>query len=669
VSQDILEVRLFVSSPSDVSSERKLVDTVVEDINHTLGKSLLARIDVVSWTPDVTPGVGRPQAIINNEIGHYDIFLGIMKARFGVPTGKAASGTEEEFDRALRQWKRDKGLRILFYFSDQPVTVKTRQELKQRGKVLAFRKRLQGLGLTGAYKSERELGTLLKRHLANCLHDIVVTARQDRDRTSVANRPRHAGKQPGSSRVPAARAAGQTARTPIITLQGDEYLTAQLSLLPGTFSSYSPEPDRPPFTRLAIPTTPGRSQGAWRRSSVYLMGDPIRPYTTQIGETRAERKLGNPEVIPELVHLNLDTLMEMYPFICGDEFKWIRMVIAELSTLPDVLDHLHRYDPDHDVRKIAAKNPSASQALMSQECLFCNAPFADDRRINEPGAESERSFIIANDFPYGPYFHYIVIPKQQVHSWEDSTPEQLFDLNCLTARFLQGLRKTQNGDDRYQVKGAPGVHIGFNSTIRHLVLTRHSRASAGASIAHVHKQIWGMARGGVNIADHLIRICKAYEAKGVDYLRRYLQALDKAGFVVWADKWVTLYVPIVQMAVHELQMIVNREGAGNYLDLTAEEINSLSKAEYIAIQILKCLRISSFNEVMLTDELKPQAKSFRLIVAFVTREVDIAVSELNHLYVVDKHPMDTVGAILEQAAEIKKKTGAKLQGTFGAFLR
>ena len=665
--ENILQIRLFVSSPSDVADERKRVETVVDDLNDTLGRTLHARIQVVSWVLDATPGLGRPQAVINKEIGRYDIFLGLMKARFGTPTGKSASGTEEEFDRALAQWKKNRSLRVLFYFSGQPLALRTLKETRQYEKVLAFRSRLSGLGLMGEYKSVNELGTLLKRHLANCMQDVVDNYRKLKEGAGATGGAGSPTARP-SGRRPTAGATRRTAEGPIRTLREYECDQMKLAALPEMFSSFSPEDDRTPFMRLEISTTPGRVRGVLHKEPVYLMRDPIRPFSTQIGGTRSERKIGNPEVIPELMHLDLDTLKEMYPFICGPRFKWIRMVIAELSTGADVLDHLHQYDPDQDVRKIAAKNPSASPALMSQECLFCDAQFASDREIHQPWAESKDSFIIANDFPYGPHFHYIVIPKGQMHSWEDATFEHLLDMNLLMAKFLRGLRKEGDGEAASLLKGAPGVHIGFNSTIRHLVMTRHSRASAGASIAHVHKQVWGMARSAVNLADHVIRLCQAHEAKGRDYMGLYLEALARTGFVVWADERVALCVPVVQMAVHELQLIVNRQGASNYLDLTDGEIESLSKAEYVAIQTLKSLGISSFNEVMLTDELKGRSATFRLVVAFVTREVDIAVSELNHLYVVDKHPMDTIQAIMDHAREIERVTGEKLHRRLGVFL-
>jgi hypothetical protein len=46
--------------------------------------------------------MGRPEQLILDQIGQYDLFVGIMWRRFGTPTGVAGSGTEQEFDHALR---------------------------------------------------------------------------------------------------------------------------------------------------------------------------------------------------------------------------------------------------------------------------------------------------------------------------------------------------------------------------------------------------------------------------------------------------------------------------------------------------------------------------------------------------------------------------------------
>lgn len=79
---------------------------------------------------------------MNAQVGEYDIFVGIMWKRFGTPTGKADSGTEEEFHIAYRPWQENESVRILFYFCQSPFMPRRQSEMEQMGKVLAFKEEL-----------------------------------------------------------------------------------------------------------------------------------------------------------------------------------------------------------------------------------------------------------------------------------------------------------------------------------------------------------------------------------------------------------------------------------------------------------------------------------------------------------------------------------------------
>jgi galactose-1-phosphate uridylyltransferase len=140
----------------------------------------------------------------------------------------------------------------------------------------------------------------------------------------------------------------------------------------------------------------------------------------------------------------------------------------------------------------------------------------------------------------------------------------------------------------------------------------------------------------------------AYEAQDPprDYLGSYCEALQSAGLVIWEDKHVLIYVPFGQIAVHELQIMLREPGRRTFLDLTEPEIKSLSQAEWIVTQLYNRLDINSFNEILLSLPFNDRESStFRLIFTFITREVDLAVSELSLLYVVDQHPSHTVREI------------------------
>ena len=114
-------IRVFVSSPSDVAEERKILDEVVHRINATDGLYLGVRLETWKWEENAVPQIGPPpQEGIDRQLPQYDIYLGIMSARFGTPTDGCGSGTEKEFRDALELWKQAGSPWILFYFNDEP---------------------------------------------------------------------------------------------------------------------------------------------------------------------------------------------------------------------------------------------------------------------------------------------------------------------------------------------------------------------------------------------------------------------------------------------------------------------------------------------------------------------------------------------------------------------
>ncbi len=163
---------LFVASPGDVAPEREVLEDVVREINVTWSSTLGVSLDVVSWTTHAWPGVGADaQDVINQQVpSDYDIFVGIMWTRFGTATGRAGSGTEEEFNRALERYRADpRSVKIMFYFKDAPIQPSD-LNLDQYAKVRQFRERLgkEG-GLYWSFTSEFE--SFVRLHLARELQE------------------------------------------------------------------------------------------------------------------------------------------------------------------------------------------------------------------------------------------------------------------------------------------------------------------------------------------------------------------------------------------------------------------------------------------------------------------------------------------------------------------
>jgi hypothetical protein len=96
-------------------------------------------LELVRWETHVHPDLGLDaQKVVNDQIGDYDIFVGVMWKRLGTQTTTAGSGTEEEFRRAYERWQKE-SLPVLFYFCQAPFPPpRTKEEVEQLGKVGTF---------------------------------------------------------------------------------------------------------------------------------------------------------------------------------------------------------------------------------------------------------------------------------------------------------------------------------------------------------------------------------------------------------------------------------------------------------------------------------------------------------------------------------------------------
>jgi hypothetical protein len=72
-------LRVFLSSPGDLSHEREIFKDIIGESNRILSDSDSdIRFELVMWETDTFPSIGKDaQSIINEQIGdNYDIFVG-----------------------------------------------------------------------------------------------------------------------------------------------------------------------------------------------------------------------------------------------------------------------------------------------------------------------------------------------------------------------------------------------------------------------------------------------------------------------------------------------------------------------------------------------------------------------------------------------------------------
>lgn len=164
------KLKIFLASPSDVAIERRYVVQVIEEINRTIASDKGITLEVIRSEKNTFPGYGQDgQAVLNAQIAkmeEYALFIGIMWNRVGTKTARAESGTIEEFEQALKALKRKGQPQIWFYFRQSAARLNSEEELEQRRKVLAFKKKVQRNALTRDYEKPLNFRDQLREHIS-----------------------------------------------------------------------------------------------------------------------------------------------------------------------------------------------------------------------------------------------------------------------------------------------------------------------------------------------------------------------------------------------------------------------------------------------------------------------------------------------------------------------
>lgn len=176
MSRIVKHFRAFVASPGDVTEERECLKSVIQELNNSWSEELGIHLDLIGWETHAYPGISTdPQAVINKQIDDdYDIFIGIMWKRFGTPTERGESGTEEEFDRAYKRYvDNPDSIRILFYFNVAPPDDICEIDPDQLKLVNNFKTKLEKIGTYyWPYRGPKEFEQFIRRHLTLQLQEL-----------------------------------------------------------------------------------------------------------------------------------------------------------------------------------------------------------------------------------------------------------------------------------------------------------------------------------------------------------------------------------------------------------------------------------------------------------------------------------------------------------------
>lgn len=153
---------LLISCPGDISEYLGVLKESVESFNRVFGT--LNNIEVVTkhWSTDSYPESGdKPQELLNKQfVRDCDAAVAIFWTRFGTPTDKYGSGTEEEIEEMLSV-----GKQVFMYFLDAPINP-SEVDMEQYRKVLNFRDKYTDRGIYAVVKDKHDFQRQFTNHLS-----------------------------------------------------------------------------------------------------------------------------------------------------------------------------------------------------------------------------------------------------------------------------------------------------------------------------------------------------------------------------------------------------------------------------------------------------------------------------------------------------------------------
>jgi len=168
-----------------VGNEKETVKYLCNEINQDLRDECKVNLLPLDYNESVVPQLGpRIQDLVDESIGEYEVYIGILRTRFGSPPGghhpetgaEYCSGTEREFEDAYSRWKLSNEPIINFYFAKDPRlnAPPTAKEIDQLSKVIRFKDKIKDeyLGWIVEYDNSLDFERKVRRFLNKVCRDI-----------------------------------------------------------------------------------------------------------------------------------------------------------------------------------------------------------------------------------------------------------------------------------------------------------------------------------------------------------------------------------------------------------------------------------------------------------------------------------------------------------------
>lgn len=160
ISKNIIQYNVLISCPDDVHEKIEVIEKAVKKFNEQFSDILGISIRTKHWLKDSYPqSGGKPQELLNKRFKECDACIAIFGTKFGTPTDKYGSGTEEEVENMLSS-----GKQVFMYFSEEDIPHSKRNSTEFE-KIDAFKEKYRNRGLYSTFKSTSELEEKVYAHI------------------------------------------------------------------------------------------------------------------------------------------------------------------------------------------------------------------------------------------------------------------------------------------------------------------------------------------------------------------------------------------------------------------------------------------------------------------------------------------------------------------------
>ena len=159
--KNVTQYDLLLSCPGDIKNEIEIIKEVVSQFNNSYSDVLGISIRARHWAESAYPeSGGKPQDLLNKQfINKCDAAVAVFWTRFGTPTDKYDSGTEEEIEIMLKS-----GKQVFLYFSDISVPP-SEVNGEQYANIKKLKERYKDKGLYWTYNNHEDFRKLFAAHL------------------------------------------------------------------------------------------------------------------------------------------------------------------------------------------------------------------------------------------------------------------------------------------------------------------------------------------------------------------------------------------------------------------------------------------------------------------------------------------------------------------------